>query len=120
MNNSPNKTRDSETVQTFRALFYSRYKLLDKDIPMQLRATSYLRISCTSFKKLNDLELFESTAQLQDIQFSFLLKSLTKYDSCWWKKCTVSNQGILKSEDSAIKKLLEPLINLHVYCCSIK
>jgi hypothetical protein len=120
MNHSPDKIKDPEIVQTLRALFYSRHKLLDKDIPMQLRATSYLRISCSSFKKLNDLDPFKNTAQLREIQFSLLLKSLTKYDSCWWKKCTVSSQGILKSEDSEIKKLIEPLINLHIYCCSIE
>jgi hypothetical protein len=113
------KTRDSEATKILRMLSYSRYKLLDKDIPIQLRVTSYLRISCSSLKKLNNLESLSIEIQPQDIQFSLLLKSLTEYDSCWWDRCTMSSQGVLKSENSVIKSFLEPLTKLHLYCCSI-
>jgi hypothetical protein len=113
------KTKDSETIKILRTLSYSRHKLLDKDIPMQLRATSYLRISCSSLKKLDNLESLSIEMQLQDIQFSLLLKSLTEYDSRWWDRCTVSSQGVLKSENSVIESLLEPLTQIHLYCCPI-
>ncbi len=75
---------------------------------MQLRVTSYLRISCSSLQKLNRLGKYGIAIELQNIEYPLLLKLLTEYDSRWWEKCIVSSQGILRSEDSVIKNLLEP------------
>jgi hypothetical protein len=111
--------RDPEIVIIFRDLACSRYQLLVKEIPMQLRVISYLRISCSSLRKLNKLGAYGTEMEVQDIEYFLLLKVLTEYDSCWWKSCTVSSQGILRSEDSVIENILEPLAKFHVYCCSI-
>jgi hypothetical protein len=111
--------RDPETIIILRDLAYSRCQLLVKEIPMQLRVTSYLRISCSSLQKLNKLGAYGTGTGFQHIQYFLLLKVLTEYDSCWWKRCILSSRGILKSEDSAIENILEPLSKFHAYCCSI-
>jgi hypothetical protein len=111
--------RDPEIVIIFRDLAYSRCQLLVKEIPMQLRVTSYLRISCSSLQKLNKLGKYGIEIELQNIEYPLLLKLLTEYDAHWWEKCMVSSQGILISEDSVIKNLLEPLSQVHTHCCDI-
>jgi hypothetical protein len=112
-------TRDPETLIICRNLAYSRGQLLKKEIPMQLRITSYLRISCSSLRKLEKWGEHGIVIEFQNIEYPLLLKMLTEYDSCWWERCIVSRQGILSSEDSAIKNLLEPLSQFHAYCCGI-
>jgi hypothetical protein len=59
----------------------------------------------------------EISMRFQDIQFSLLLKLLAEYDSHWWDRCIVSSRGMLESEDSVIKNLLDPLSKIHLYCC---
>ncbi len=113
-------TRDSETLIICRNLAYSRDQLLKKEIPMQLRVTSYLRISCSSLQKLKKLGKHGIAIELQNIEYPLLLKLLTEYDSHWWEKCMVSNRGILKSKDSVIKPLLEPLSQVYAHCCGIE
>jgi hypothetical protein len=112
-------TRDPEMLIVCRNLAYSRSQLLKKEIPMKLRATSYLRISCSSLRKLNKLGKYGIAIELQSIEYPLLLKLLTEYDSHCWERCMVSSEGILRSEDSVIKKLLEPLSQVHTYCCDI-
>jgi hypothetical protein len=118
MINSLVKTNYPEITRISENLAYARHKLLEKEMPMQLRAISYLRISCSSFKKLIELGADGMAVQPENIQFSLLLKSLTEYDSRWWDRCVVSSLGILKSEDSVIENLLAPLSKLHFYCCT--
>jgi hypothetical protein len=117
MINSLTKTRAPETIKMLRNLSYARCKLLDKEISMQLRVMSYIRMSCSSFQNLKELNVNGVFIQLQDIQSFLLLKSLSEYDSRWWERCIVSNQDILESENSVIKDLLLPLSKLHCYCC---
>lgn len=109
---SPTEISSSAIIRVFRTLAYARAKLLNKSIPMQLRAVSYLRISCYSWQKLQNLGV-GLPIETANIQFSFLLNLLTKYDPCWWDKCTVSNQGILRSENNVIQDLLESSAQLH-------
>ncbi len=112
-------TRDPETLIICRNLAYSRGQLLKKEIPMQLRVISYLRISCSSLRKLKKLGESGIAIEFQNIEYPLLLKFLTEYDSHWWERCIVSRQGILSSEDSFINNLLEPLSQFHTYCCGI-
>jgi hypothetical protein len=118
MINSLLKTKKPETVRIFENLAYARCKLLEEEIPIELRAISYLRISCSSFQKLKALGVEKMSMHSQDFRFSLLLKSLTEYDTYWWSGCIVSDQGVLKSEDSVIENLLEPLSKLHFNCCT--
>lgn len=112
-------TSDPEILIICRNLAYSRSQLLKKEIPMQLRVTSYLRISCYSLRKLNKLGKYAIAIELQNIEYPLLLKLLTEYDAHWWERCMVSSEGILSSEDSVINNLLEPLSKVHAYCCGI-
>jgi hypothetical protein len=112
------KTRDPEITRISESLAYARGKLLEKEIPAQLRAISYLRISCSSFQKLRELGADGMSTQLRNVQFSLLLKSLTEYDARWWDRCIVSRRGVLKSEDSVIEHLLEPLSKIHFNYCA--
>jgi hypothetical protein len=112
MISSPTKISSSAIIRVFRTLVYARSKLLNRNIPMQLRAVSYLRISCSALQKLQDLGV-GLPIKTTSIRFSFLLNLLTEYDPCWWDKCTVSCQGILKSENSVIQDLLESPTQLH-------
>jgi hypothetical protein len=109
------KSKDPEITRISENLAYARHKLLEKEIPTQLRAISYLKISCSSFQNLKALGTNGMSIQPQNLRFSLLLKSLTEHNARWWERCMVSSQGILKSEDSVIENLLEPLSKLHFY-----
>ncbi len=89
-------------------LAFARRKLLAPDIPLCLKAISYVRICCSAMKKLDYLP---SNHQYHKTPYLSLLKSLSQTDSPWWNKCQVTYEGKLRSDDPIIDRLLQPLNN---------
>lgn len=78
----------------------ARRKLQEADIPFQIRAVSYLRLSC--FALDSEGAMYES-----------FMRVLFSYDSQWWQKCEVTAAGVLQSSDARVTNLLRPITELH-------
>lgn len=101
-------------------LDYARAKLLTK-MPRQLKMTSYLRLCCLAIRKLRQKTGLAGKPSLNgafDDSYSQLLQALCNRNPEWWRHCWSSDRGILKSDDSAIDKLLQPLeYFVEIYIC---
>jgi hypothetical protein len=92
-------------------LNYARAKLLTK-MPQQIKMTSYLRLCCLAIRKLRqkrELAGKPSLSKVFDGSYSHLLQALCNHNPEWWRHCWSSDRGILKSDDTTIDKLLQPL-----------
>ncbi len=100
-------------AEVIRLLSYAKIKLLTEGIPLQLKAVSYLRLCCTAMRKLHQtfkpIEPNNSNEPTEDSSFSNLLADLCHHNPEWWKQCWISDHGVLRSNDAAISKLLQPL-----------
>lgn len=93
-----------------RLLSYAQTKLQVRSIPMQVRATTYLRLCCAAISKLRDntnLVELSNEDDLMDSSFSDLLHRLCSYQNQWWKDCYVSDRGNLKSTNPKVDQLLQ-------------
>lgn len=93
-----------------RLLSYAQNKLQVRSIPMQVRATTYLRLCCAAIAKLRDntnLVELSNEDDLIDSSFSDLLHRLCSYQNKWWKDCYVSDRGNLKSTHPKVDQLLQ-------------
>jgi hypothetical protein len=92
---------------------FAKYKLFELEIPMQLRATSYLRLCCSAMRKKFHtsylIQQFRSEQYLLETSYLELLRRLAERDPEWWNLCYVSYEGFLKSNDSTINQYLQPL-----------
>lgn len=77
-----------------------REKLLATDVPLSLRVSYYLRVSCANLAS-------------DDIRYSTLLKALYTENVRWMETCSVSMLGTLESSDRTISALLSPITALH-------
>ena len=94
-------------------LTFARKKILTNTIPFQLRAISYLRITCSVIQKFYCLESENHSIEPQKTPYLSLLKSLSEYKVEWWSDCEISESGILRSNVAVIERLLQPLTQLH-------
>lgn len=92
-------------------LAFARRKLLAPDIPLCLKAISYVRICCSAMKKLDYLPSNDRGSNYYKTPYLSLLKSLSQTDSQWWNKCQVTDEGSLRSDNPTIDRLLQPLNN---------
>ncbi|WP_019506623.1 hypothetical protein [Pleurocapsa sp. PCC 7319] len=90
-------------------LAFARRKLFAPDIPLCLKAISYVRICCSAMKKLDYFPSNDRGSNDHKTPYLSLLKSLSQRDSQWWNKCQVTNEGRLRSDDPIIDQLLQPL-----------
>jgi hypothetical protein len=108
---------DKEVVHL---LDYARTKLLTK-MPRQLKMTSYLRLCCLAIHKLHQKPELIGKSSLNeafDGSYSQLLQAFCNHNPEWWRHCWISDRGILKSDDPAIDKLLQPLEHfVEIYTC---
>lgn len=78
----------------------ARQKLLAGDVPMQLRAVAYIRLSCAALES-------------KGFMYASLMRVLFTYNPGWWKTCGVTTTGILRSSDPLLNELLSPITELH-------
>lgn len=87
-------------------LHFAQCKLLSSDIPLQLRAVSYIRIGCSAMRKYQAMRYSSQSTKTPCLS---LLKSLSEQEHAWWNSCRVSCDGSLESTNLAIHQLLHPL-----------
>ena len=80
-------------------LTIARQKLQATDVPMLLRVSYYLRISCS---KLNS-----------DVRYSSLMQTLHTQHPGWLETCVVTPVGTLRSSHRQVDALLPPIAALH-------
>lgn len=81
-------------------LTVARQKLQVTDVPIQLRVTYYLRLSC-------------SVLNSDHIRYSSLMQALYIINPAWLDTCTVTPLGTLHSSHCTINQLLKPITALH-------
>lgn len=77
----------------------AKQKLLAPNVPMVMRITAFLRLSC--------LALGEAGC------YSQLMQTLFNHNPEWWKTCEVTSDGLLISSDLEVQKLLSVVLQLH-------
>jgi len=82
------------------ALAVAREKLQATDVPLILRISYYLRVSCGAL-------------EVDGVRYSTLLSNLYAQNPVWLSTCTVTPAGVLGSSDRAITALLKPITALH-------
>jgi hypothetical protein len=99
-------------------LDYAETKLLS-EMPQQLKMASYLRLCCAAIHKLHQTAGKDIVGETFDDSYSHLLQALCNHNPAWWKRCLISDRGILKSDDPIINKLIQPLeYFIEVYGCA--
>lgn len=83
-----------------KSLTIASEKLQACDVPMTLRISSYLRISCLALKA-------------EGVRYSSLMQALSSHNPQWMETCVVSPEGYLESSDCMISELLSPINALH-------
>jgi hypothetical protein len=99
-----------------RNLSFVRKKNLMVDVPLQLRLSSSLRVSCSIIQRIyfNGLDINLLEKDKQRYQYSNLYRQLCCLNPQWWNTCQVSKEGSVISNDKAIATLLHPLYQLHL------
>lgn len=81
-------------------LSVARQKLQALDVPMSLRTSYYLRVSCSQLDS-------------GSIRYSSLIALLCKHNPAWIETCVVTPMGTLRSSHRQIDELLKPIADLH-------
>lgn len=89
-------------------LLFAQDRLLDPNIPFQLRALSYLRICSTAIRTYQRLELLAPSLDSKT-PYLTLLGDLTNQHPEWWRFCEIADRGYLISSDRTINRILQPL-----------
>ena len=111
MNDSNNQRQKQKSCRLASdKLAFARKHLLNNTISFDLRAISYLRITCSV---MYYLELGNMAISSQKFSYLSLLNSLYNCQVEWWKHCQVSEEGILTSSIPEIEQLLQSLIKFH-------
>jgi len=99
-------------------LRYAETKLLS-EMPQQLKMASYLRLCCAAIRKLHQATGKDIVGETFNDSYSYLLQALYNRNPQWWKRCLISDRGVLKSDDPIIDKLLQPLESfIEIYDCA--
>jgi hypothetical protein len=109
---SESQSRNS-VPEVMNLLDHAKSKLRAEDIPMQMKAVSYVKLCCTAIRKLpkavNVIETECRRELVTDNLYSSLLSDLCHLDSHWWMQCQISDRGVLQSTNTEIDYLLQPL-----------
>lgn len=90
----------STRTKSFTATLISAQQKLDYlDVPLQLRLTGFLRISCSLLPEQGS--------------FSKLMAALTAADPQWGNTCMVTSRGTIHSSNQTINALLAPVMLLY-------
>lgn len=81
-------------------LTVARQKLQATHVPMSLRVSYYLRISC-------------SVLNSNRIGYSSLMQALYAENPAWLDTCVVTSVGTVRSSHRVIDELLKPIAALH-------
>lgn len=81
-------------------LMIARQKLQATDVPIVLRVSYYLRLSC-------------SVLDANSSCYSQLMKALYIQDPAWLETCMITPLGTLRSSHCRIDELLQPITTLH-------
>jgi hypothetical protein len=95
-----------------RQIQYAQDKLMMTDVPLSLRATSYLRLGCSAMRQSHqskNMRYLVSPAQIEQVSYLDLLRQLIQQSPTWWNTCYVGYEGLLKSRDPKIQHILQPL-----------
>ncbi|MEB3229551.1 MAG: hypothetical protein VKJ64_00975 [Leptolyngbyaceae bacterium] len=91
-------------------LTYAQQQLLVPEVPLSLKATTYIRICCNAMVKHNqaikagDCEpILSGKTHTPYLNF---LRRLALINSQWWTTCYVESDGTLASHDEYIHSLL--------------
>jgi hypothetical protein len=98
---------------THHYLISAQSKLLDRNIPHQLKIFSYIRICCFEIQKKRRINPFIASELHPQTPYLSLLATLANRDAAWWEECRITASGYLVSHDPTINNLLQPL-NLFV------
>ncbi len=103
----------NSTTEVVRLLNYARLNLLTQAVPMQLKATTYVKLCCLAIGKFH-----QSFAQLGLVYehpanngqaYADVLAQLSHCHPQWWNTCWGCDRAILHSNDPQIDQLLQPL-----------
>jgi hypothetical protein len=83
-----------------RLLQSARQKLLAAHVPLRLRITAFLRLSCLALEGSGT--------------YSHLMQTLLEQNPDWWSTCDVLPTGTLKSTDAKVQKQLRCILQLHL------
>jgi hypothetical protein len=81
-------------------LTVARQKLHATDVPMLLRVSYYLRVSCSALNS-------------DHIRYSRLMQALYTEHPTWLDTCVVTPLGTVRSSHRVIDELLKPITALH-------
>lgn len=81
-------------------LTVAKQKLQATDVPLQLRVTYYLRLSC-------------SVLNSNQFRYTSLMHALYTLNPNWLDTCTVTPLGTLLPSQRSINQLLKPITALH-------
>lgn len=96
-----------ESVQ--HRLIYAQQKLTNSDIPFQLRAVSYIRLTCSAIHQSQPQGSLTDSLSATQISYLKLLSQLINENPNWWTTCYVNLDGLLASNQPNIQQLLKPL-----------
>jgi hypothetical protein len=110
---SPENKSSQSVPEVMNLLCHAKSKLRAEDIPLQMKAVSYVKLCCTAIRKLpNAVKMLKTECKhelVTDNLYSSLLSELCHLDPNWWMQCQISDRGILQSTDTEIDYLLQPL-----------
>jgi hypothetical protein len=89
----------AQITRTHYLLEAARKKLLTSPMPLLLRITTFLRLSCTAVEAPG--------------MFYQLMQALFNHDTEWWKTCDITPAGTVQSSDPEIQILLAIAQPLH-------
>ena len=87
----------------------ARHKLQASDAPFLSKVIYYLQISCFIIQKTRQQLGDPAATNWASVTYAGLIKSLIRRDTGWWKKCRLTEQGGLISDDPVVSELLQPI-----------
>jgi hypothetical protein len=86
-----------------------RQRLKTSDAPLLSKIICYLQASCFAMLKASQQLGEKADTNWSVITYTGLIKALIQRDTGWWKKCSVTEQGELTSDDPGVRELLQPI-----------
>lgn len=86
------------------SLNQAKAKLLEEDLPLSIRAISYIRI-CSVVMQI----LVKDMGENMPLSYSTILAKLQSEDAKWWCDCYVDETGCLCSKNQQVQALIQPI-----------
>ncbi len=91
-------------IAEIESLNQAKEKLQEKNLPISIRAISYIRV-CSVVMQILAKDFEDKMPE----SYSTILSSLHSLDMKWWRDCYVDTAGFLRSNDSKVQSLLQPI-----------